>query len=143
MEQLWDPPWSPERMSEEAKRTITVDASRIWTVAEPRICPHVLRRESPRCRGIRTRTSQNRTAGQPHLTGRGRSQDLKHLKGPPARRARARGDRADVVHPAILSRARLEVWRGAEIVRPRVDILAAIGALNDLLRAVAKPLQVT
>jgi hypothetical protein len=76
----------------------------------------------------------------PLLKTYGILQHLKHLEGSPARRARAGGNRADAVHPSVLFRAGLEVRGGSEIIRPRVDTLASIKAINDLLRAVAKAL---
>src|SRR5882757_6723513 len=79
-------------------------------------------------------------SGLPLLKTYGILQHLKHLEGSPARRARAGGNRADAVHPSVLFRAGLEVRGGSEIIRLRVDTLASIKAINDLLRAVAKAL---
>src|SRR5258707_4124093 len=82
----------------------------------------------------------NAMSALPLLKTYGILQHLKHLEGSPARRARAGGNRADAVHPSVLFRAGLEVRGGSEIIRPRVDTLASIKAINDLLRAVAKAL---
>src|SRR6478672_13138892 len=75
----------------------------------------------------------------PPRTGR-TLQHLKDLERPAAGLPGACGNRADAVHPAVFFRACLKVWRGAEIIGPRVDSTATIEAINDLLRAVAKGL---
>src|SRR5262249_33848033 len=65
-------------------------------------------------------------------------QHLKYLERPSASVSRAYGNRADAVQPAVLLRACLEVRSGAEIVSLRIDGLATIETIDQLLRAVAQ-----
>ena len=51
-------------------------------------------------------------------------------------------DRADAIEPGVLFRAGLKIRRSSEVVARRVNLFAAVQAIDDLLRAVAITLPV-